>query len=58
LSRISLLYKIKRIHNYNLEGTSSWLNAFKRRIEAPVWFVRHDELKVKEFISDDVARKD
>lgn len=58
LSRISMLYRIKRIHNYNLEGTSSWLNAFKKRIEPPVWFVRHDEQQVKDFVSDDVKRKD
>ena len=40
LNRVSLLYKLNKIHNHNLEGTSSWLNVFKKRIEAPIWFVR------------------
>ena len=58
LNRISLLYKMNRIHNYNLEGTSSWLNVFRKRIEAPIWFVRSDKQKVKDRISDDVERED
>ncbi len=58
LNRISLLYRMSKIHNWNLEGTSSWLNAFRRRIEAPIWFVRRDEQQVKDLISDDVKRKD
>ena len=58
LNRISLLYKVKKIHNWNLEGTSSWLNAFRRRIEPPIWFVRNDRQKVKDMISHDVERED
>lgn len=58
LSRMSLLYKISKIHNWNLEGTSSWLNVWRKRIDAPIWLVRHDKQKVKELISDDVERKD
>lgn len=58
LNRISLLYKINKIHNYNLEGTSSWLNVFRKRIEAPILFVRNDRQKVKDLISDDVERED
>ncbi len=55
---MSLLYKINKIHNWNLEGTSSWLNVFRKRIDAPIWFVRNDKQKVKELISDDVQRED
>jgi hypothetical protein len=51
LKRISLLYRIQRIHAWNLEKTSSWLNVFRKRIEPPVWFVRHDDDRVKEAIS-------
>jgi len=43
LGRIKLLYKINRIHNWNLERTSAWLNVFKKRIDAPVLFVRNDK---------------
>jgi hypothetical protein len=57
LNRMSLLIPIKKIHNWNLEGTSAWLNVFKKRIEAPIWFVRHDQQKVKDFISGDTQRK-
>ena len=57
LHRFSLLYQIKKIHNWNLEGTSAWLNVFKKRIEAPVWFVRNDQQKIKDIISGDTQRK-
>ena len=57
LHRISLLLPIKNIHNWNLEGTSAWLNVFKKRIEAPIWFVQHDQQKVKDIISGDPQRK-
>ena len=50
LHRVSLLYKLNKIHNWNLESTSSWLNVFKKRIAAPVWFVRNDKQKVKNLI--------
>jgi hypothetical protein len=56
-SRLSLLYKLNNIHNWNLEGTSAWLNVFKKRITAPIWFVRGDKQKVKEILSHDVQRK-
>ncbi len=58
LNRMNLLYKINKIHNWNLEGTSSWLNVFKKRIDAPIWFVRNDRQKVKDLVSDDVERED
>lgn len=58
LNRMSLLYKINKIHNWNLEGTSSWLNVFRKRIDAPIWLVRHDKQKVKDLVSDDLTRKD
>ncbi len=54
---MSLLYKINKIHNWNLERTSSWLNVFKKRIEAPIVFVRNDIQKVKDLVSDDAERE-
>jgi hypothetical protein len=51
LNRMSLLYEIKKVHNWNLERTSSWLNVFRKRIDAPIWFVRHDKQKVKDMTS-------
>jgi hypothetical protein len=56
LHRISLLYHIKKIHNWNLEGTSAWLNVFKKRIESPIWFVRHDQHTVKDIVSRGTQR--
>ncbi|MBN2424847.1 MAG: methylenetetrahydrofolate reductase C-terminal domain-containing protein [Calditrichaceae bacterium] len=56
LKRISPLYDIKKIHNWNLEHTSAWLNVFKKRIEAPKWFVHKDKQKVKAIISNDPER--
>ncbi len=38
--RISLLYRVEKIHNWNLEKTSSWLNVFTKRIDAPTFFIR------------------
>jgi hypothetical protein len=58
LHRISLLYKINKIHNWNLEGTSAWLNVFRKRIDAPIWFVRNDKQKVKDIIANDIQRED
>ena len=40
LGRISMLYDIKKIHNWNLENTSAWLNVFRKRIDAPVIFIK------------------
>jgi hypothetical protein len=56
--RLSLVVKINKIHNWNLERTSAWLNVFKKRIEAPILFVRHDQATVKEIMSDDTQRED
>ena len=53
LSRLSLLYKINKIHNWCLEDTATWLSVLRKRIDAPIWFVRNDKQKVKEIISDD-----
>jgi hypothetical protein len=58
LRRVSLLYQIKKIHNWNLEGTSAWLNVFRKRIDAPIWFVRHDKQNVQDRIAGDAAGKD
>jgi hypothetical protein len=56
LNRVSLLYQIKKIHNWNLEGTSAWLNVFKKRTDPPIWFVRNAKLRVKEMLSRDIKR--
>lgn len=58
LRRISLLYKINKIHDWNLEGTSAWLNVFKKRIPGPIWLVRNDQQKVKDIIGHDVQAED
>ena len=38
--RIRLLNRIEKIHNWELEKTSAWLNVFNKRIESPTWFFR------------------
>jgi hypothetical protein len=55
---MSLLYNINKIHNWSLEGTSAWLNLFRKRIQEPIVFVRNDRQQVKDIISDDAATKD
>ncbi len=32
------LYPVKQIHNWDLEGSSAWLNVFRKRIKAPIWW--------------------
>jgi hypothetical protein len=49
---------LNKIHNWNLEGMSAWLNVFKKRIDAPIWWVRNDKQKVKDIIANDVQRED
>lgn len=58
LHRISLLYRMNGIHNWNLEGTSAWLNVFRKRAKGPILFLRNDEQKVKDIIADGAAEKD
>jgi methylenetetrahydrofolate reductase (NADPH) len=58
LRRVSLLYKVNRIHNWGLERTSAWLNVFRKRIPGPIWFVRNDAEKVREIIAHDAAAED
>jgi Methylene-tetrahydrofolate reductase C terminal len=58
LQRISLLYKVNRIHNWDLEGTSSWLNVFHKRTEGPILFFRNDRQRVKDIIADGSAEED
>lgn len=58
LHRVSLLYRINRIHNWNLERTSAWLNVLRKRAMGPVWFVHNDAQRVKDIVSDVTARKD
>lgn len=54
LKRISLLYKINKIHNWNLEGTSTWLNVLRKRIDGPILFVCNDKQRVKDKIANDI----
>ena len=54
LKRMSLLYKINKIHNWNLESTSAWLNVFKKRIKGIIFFVQNDKQKIKDIIYNDV----
>ena len=58
LHRISLLYRMNSTHNWNLERTSAWLNVLRKRTEGPVLFLRNDEQRVKDIISDGAAAKD
>ena len=37
--RVRLLYRVEKIHNWNLEKTSAWLNVFTKRIDPPLWRV-------------------
>jgi methylenetetrahydrofolate reductase (NADPH) len=57
LSRLSLLYKYNKIHNWNLERTAAWLNVIKKRIDGPIWLVFNDKQKVKDIIPGDTQGK-
>jgi hypothetical protein len=39
MRRMPLLTPIKKIHNWELEKTSAWLNVFRGRIEPPLFFI-------------------
>lgn len=54
-NRVSLLYKFNKIHNWNLEGTATWLNVLRKRIDGPIWLVFNDKQKVKDIISGDAS---
>jgi hypothetical protein len=47
LGRLTTLYDIKRIHNWDLEKTSAWLNVFKRRIDPPFIFISREQKRKK-----------
>jgi len=55
LGRLSLLYNIKKIHNWNLEKTSAWLNVFLKRIDPPILFL-NSEQKRKKINGNDIKR--
>lgn len=38
--RLSLLHRVEKIHNWELEKTSAWLNVFKKRIEPAIFSIR------------------
>jgi hypothetical protein len=58
LNRVCLLYKQNKIHNWNLERTSAWLNVFKKRIAPPFLFISKDNRIIKDLILDDPERED
>jgi hypothetical protein len=47
LGRVSMLFKLNKIHNWNLEGTSSWINVVKKRIDPAMIFPPKTEKKLK-----------
>ena len=55
LKRFSALFEYKKIHNWNLEHTSSWLNVIKKRIDAPIWKDGHDQEKLEDIFGHDSA---
>jgi methylenetetrahydrofolate reductase (NADPH) len=58
LHRMSLLYRINSIHNWELERTSAWMNVWRKRAQAPVFFVHRDGQHVKDIIGNDAPGKD
>lgn len=42
LKRIPLLNRIEKIHNWELEKTSAWLNVLKKRIEPPIFRMKKE----------------
>ncbi|MCK4835945.1 MAG: methylenetetrahydrofolate reductase C-terminal domain-containing protein [Candidatus Aminicenantes bacterium] len=40
LRRVPMLKNIEKLHNWNLEKTSTWLNVLSGRIEAPAIFLK------------------
>lgn len=44
----STLYHIKKIHNWDLETSSAWLNAFRKRIVFPIWPFIKKHKRIKE----------
>lgn len=49
LGRFSMLFKYNKAHNWDLEGTSTWLNVLKKRIDPPIWTMR----KYRSLMKDD-----
>ncbi|MBS3819283.1 methylenetetrahydrofolate reductase C-terminal domain-containing protein [bacterium] len=43
LRRTSLLHRIEKIHNWELEKTSAWLNVWTKQIEPPTFIIRSDD---------------
>ena len=50
LNITSILYQIKKIHNWNLEGSSAWLNVFRKHINLPIWPFSKKQKAIKEII--------
>ncbi len=51
----STLYQIKKIHNWDLEGSSAWLNVFRKRIDSPIWPFSKKQKVIKEIIQNDIT---
>lgn len=58
LHRVSLLYNINGMHDWDLEGTSAWLNVIRKRTKGPRLFLRRDKQRIKDIIADAAAAKD
>ena len=55
INRLALLYDIKKIHNWDLEGTSAWLNVFKKRTVPPIILLTRAQ-KRKQISGNDIQR--
>ncbi len=44
--RMGFLRRMEKIHNWELEGTSAWLNVFRKRIAPPSFFLKGDDRDV------------
>lgn len=58
LHRTSFLYRTNPIHNWTLEGTSTWLNVLRKRTQGPILFHRTNGQRANNIISDGAAGKD
>jgi hypothetical protein len=56
LNRLAVLYEFKKVHNWSLEGTSAWINVFKKRIEPPIILLTRAQ-KRKQISGHDIQRK-
>lgn len=55
LGRLPMLFDIKKIHNWNLERTSAWMNVFWKRIDPPILFLNRTQ-KQRKIHGNDIQR--